>query len=374
MRQEPKLFSSGKAEPQQQDGFHVEPRRQPAARHHDEDERPSRRRGFPWHLLIGVVVLAVIGIVVWQGAGLLSGTGGDGAGGVPVFEASVDPFKHRPDDPGGMDVPNQNVTVYDTLDTAESADGMEQLLPEPEEPIAIAPEAVEGADTVLVEGEEGVIDVGNTATAEIQATEEGAEPIFTADQVSALVDEAMTGAQGDIPIPLEKPVVPAGAPASTQTIVEEAPAEAAGTGGGLSFSDVAASLGENGGTATQTTQAPPEDAAGDLAAALAAEVPETTETTGAAATVEAAPSGDGTYWVQVAAYSTRDAAAAGWERLARQNADLVGSATPRVMETSVAGTTLHRLQIGAYASQGEAQRVCDELVKRTGDQCMIVGP
>ena len=371
MRQEPKLFSSGKAEPQQQDGFHVEPRRPPSARPREEDERPARRRGIPWRLLIGVVVLAVIGVVVWQGAGLLTGTGGDGAGGVPVFEASIDPFKHRPDDPGGMDVPNQNVTVYDTLDTAESADGMEQLLPEPEEPIAIAPEAAEPA---MVEGEEGVIDVGNTATAEIQATEEGAEPIFTADQVSALVDEAMTGTQGDIPIPLDKPSVPEGTPASTQTIVEEAPAEAAGTGGGLSFSDVAASLGESGATGEQAAQPAPEDAAGDLAAALAAEVPQASEATGAAATVEAAPSGDGTYWVQVAAYSTRDAAAAGWERLARQNPDLVGSATPRVMETSVAGTTLHRLQIGSYASQGEAQQICDELLKRTGDQCMIVGP
>jgi len=360
MRQEPKLFSSGNAAPPPQDGFHVEPRRSAAPRDDEDNDRPRRRGGFPWRLLLGVIVLAVIGVGVWKGAGMLSGPGGGNGQDVPTFQASVDPFKHRPDDPGGLDVPNQNVTVYDTMDPAENADGMEQLLPEPEEPIALAPEVPEAVAT-----DDGVIDVDPASSAEM-APEEGAEPIFSADQVSALVDQAMTGAGGDIPIPVEKPVAP---PAPATTVSEVGATEPAagdtGTGGaGLSFSDVAASLGDDTGAAAATT--PPVEA--PAASQTTTVAPATT-----GAEVPAAAAGDG-YWVQIAAYSTRDAASSAWERLARANADLLGSATPRVMETSVAGTTLHRLQVGPYASQGQAQSMCGELQKRTGDQCMIVGP
>mgnify|MGYP002628096534 CR=1 FL=1 len=354
MRQEPKLFSAGTAAPQQQDGFHVEPRRQPAADHDDDDDRPSRRGGFPWRLLIGIVVLAVIGIAVWQGAGMLSG-GGENAGGVPVFQASVDPFKHRPDDPGGMDVPNQNVTVYDTLDAEESNDGMEQLLPEPEEPIAIVEETAEVDD--------GVIDVGNTPTAEVQEPEAGADAIFTADQVSELVDQALTQTQGDIPVPQEKPAVPASALAAADTSTGDGDAVAqTDTGNGLSFADVAAALDGNAAAVPQTSEPAQADTV------------EETVTATVDPAVEAPVAGSGSYWVQIAAYSTREAAAAAWERLARSNADLLGSTSPRVMETTVAGTTLHRLQVGEFASEAQAQSLCDDLQKRTGDQCMIVGP
>ncbi len=351
MRQEPKLFSSGSSAPQQQDGFHVEPRRpQGPPRQDDDDERPSRRRGFPWRLLIGIAVLAVLGVAVWQGAGLLSG-GGDNAQGVPVFQASIDPFKHRPDDPGGMNVPNQDVTVYDTIGDAENGAGMEQLLPAPEEPMAIPPETVEVDD--------GVIDVGNTPTSEVQLPDTAAEPIFTADQVTDLVDQALTEAQGDIPIPGTKPAVPASALAETGTDSEVGQTT---TGGGLSFSDVAAALEGNGSGAAQTTQP------------AQSEVVEETVANEVAPEVTAPAAGQGDYWVQIAAYSSREAAAGAWDRLARENADLLGGVSPRVMETSVAGTTLYRLQVGVFPAEAQAQGLCDDLKKRTGDQCMIVGP
>ena len=377
MRQEPKLFSSGNAAPPPQDGFHVEPRR-PAPSHHErDDDRPSRRHGFPWRLLLGIVVLAVVGIGAWKGAGMLSGPAGSTGQDVPLFEASLDPFKHRPDDPGGLAVPNQNVTVYDTMDPDENADGMEQLLPEPEEPIVIAPEV---AEPDAMAAEDGVIDVEAASTAEI-GTEEGAEPIFSADDVTALVDEAMSGAQGDIPVPGVKPVAPVTSESTVNEIAASEPeaGDSGSTGGGLSFSDVAAALGDASATSeapaqpattqtTETTTAAPETSLPETSLPETAAVAETT-----AAEVPAAATG-GDYWVQIAAYSSREAAGSAWERLARANPDLLGSATPRVMETSVAGTTLHRLQVGSYASQGQAQSLCDALQKRTGDQCLIVGP
>lgn len=353
MRQEPKLFSSGNAAPPPQDGFHVEPRR-PAAPPPPERDDERRGRGFPWRLVLGLVALVVIGVVVWQGAGLLGGSpGGSQGDAVPVFQASVDPFKHRPDDPGGMDVPNQDVTVYDTLGAAEGGEGLEQLLPEPEEPIAIEPEAAE-----TVGGDDGVIDVGAVPEADVQQADENAEPIFTADQVSDLVDQALTEAAGDIPVPAEKPTAPPAPESTVATVSDTGAAEAASdSGGGLSFSDVAASLG------------------GDSSAPAAAETAPAAqqEETTTAAVPAAAPAGGGGYWVQIAAYSTREVAAEAWQRLARDQADLLSTATPRVMETSVAGTTLHRLQVGVYASHGEAEQLCNALKQRQID-CMIVGP
>lgn len=367
MRQEPKLFSSGNAAPPPQDGFHVEPRRQAPSHHERDDDRPSRRRGFPWRLLLGIVVLAVVGIGVWKGAGMLAGPVGGSGQDVPLFEASLDPFKHRPDDPGGLAVPNQNVTVYDTMDPAENADGMEQLLPEPEEPIVMAPEA---AEPDAMAAEDGVIDVEAPLTAEI-GTEEGAEPIFSADDVTALVDQAMSEAQGEIPVPGVKPVAPVTSESTINEIAASEPeaGDAGSTGGGLSFSDVAAALGD----APAALEAPTQPAETTTTApeTTAPETASVAETTGTG--VPAAATG-GDYWVQIAAYSSREAAGSAWERLARANPDLLGSATPRVMETSVAGTTLHRLQVGSYASQGRAQSLCDALQKRTGDQCLIVGP
>lgn len=353
MRQEPKLFSSGNAAPPPQDGFRVEPRRAPAPGPdpEHEDTRPGSGRGFPWRLILGIVALAVVGLVVWQGAGLFTGNVGSSGNQVPVFQASVDPFKHRPDDPGGMAVPNQNVTVYNTLGAAEQPDGLEQLLPEPEEPLVLEPEPAAGED--------GVIDVGAASQVEGLEPEAGAVPIFSADQVSDLVDQAMTQAPGDIPIPLEKPATPDSLGTTVAPVEESAQAAIpASSGDGLSFSDVAASLGGEGDSAPAQTEQ---------------NVPDAETTTAAAAADPEAAAGGGGYWVQIAAYSSREVAAEAWDRLARDQADLLASVSPRVMETSVAGTTLHRLQVGEYTSQSAAQQLCDALKQRQID-CMIVGP
>lgn len=56
---------------------------------------------------------------------------------VPVVEADEAPFRTAPDDPGGMEVPHRDKTIYETLNRNDGeAEKKEKLSPTPEEPVA----------------------------------------------------------------------------------------------------------------------------------------------------------------------------------------------------------------------------------------------
>ncbi len=93
---------------------------------------PPRRSGAKL-LLAGIALagLAALGWYVYEQRG-----GTDGAvRELPLIKAEEGPVKRRPDDPGGMAVPNQDKLVYQ-MGTGESeGDTFERLLPPPEEPL-----------------------------------------------------------------------------------------------------------------------------------------------------------------------------------------------------------------------------------------------
>lgn len=91
---------------------------------------PPRRSGAKL-LLAGIALagLAALGWYVYEQTG-----GPDGAvRELPLIKAEEGPVKMRPDDPGGMVVPNQDMLVYDMV-TGEG-ETFERLLPPPEEPL-----------------------------------------------------------------------------------------------------------------------------------------------------------------------------------------------------------------------------------------------
>jgi len=55
---------------------------------------------------------------------------------LPTIAESKPPERIRPADPGGMDIPHQDSSVYEHLDTRQSQNGPEKLLPAPEAPLA----------------------------------------------------------------------------------------------------------------------------------------------------------------------------------------------------------------------------------------------
>ncbi len=105
-------------------------------------------------LLSALVILVVVAGVVWylvlgpapgsrapdetQAAGDPSVMAVPAAPSLPVVFADTEPYKVRPDDPGGLKVQNTGMRVYDRLgDGAAEDDGpaVEQLLPRPSAPV-----------------------------------------------------------------------------------------------------------------------------------------------------------------------------------------------------------------------------------------------
>lgn len=95
--------------------------------------RPGRRR-----LITLAVVLLVVGAfagIVWNAYNQGQQSNGDGV--VPLIQADNTPTKVRPDQPGGLDVPNQDKLIYDRLTPGQNAPNtVERLLPPPESPAA----------------------------------------------------------------------------------------------------------------------------------------------------------------------------------------------------------------------------------------------
>ena len=57
------------------------------------------------------------------------------AGEPPFVRAAEGPTKVRPDEPGGLSVPNQEILVYDVIEPDADSRPPERLLPPPEEPL-----------------------------------------------------------------------------------------------------------------------------------------------------------------------------------------------------------------------------------------------
>lgn len=89
----------------------------------------------PWHWGVAAgVVVAVVG-VLW----LVNGK--TAPGGIPLIAADTKPFKIKPENPGGTEVPFQEMQVYsalpgsNTIEDYKKPDGVEKIIPPPEEPV-----------------------------------------------------------------------------------------------------------------------------------------------------------------------------------------------------------------------------------------------
>ncbi len=104
---------------------------------------PRRRRLRLVAVALGLAVLGGLGGYVYHA---VTRPGGDTAQEVPLVRADDRPIKKRPEEPGGMAIPNQDKLVYETLSDSESESKVEVLLPRPEEPLP-APVAAEPQPT-----------------------------------------------------------------------------------------------------------------------------------------------------------------------------------------------------------------------------------
>lgn len=96
----------------------------------DGEGRPGARRLLPGAL--AVLVMAVFAGGIWL-AYVEGGRQGGGLGPVPLIRAAPGPFKHKPAEPGGMQIPGRHMLIF-----GEQHPKVEHLLPPPETPMPLS--------------------------------------------------------------------------------------------------------------------------------------------------------------------------------------------------------------------------------------------
>lgn len=270
-----------------------------------------------------VMVLAAVSIlyVVFQ-HGLRKG----GRDGTPTIVAASGPEKAKPADPGGLEVPDQDKTVFDRV-SGEESKRIEKLLPEPEEPIDIAglrtsSEEAEKADAAGVEAakEESIL-----APVEGPATRGSDKP-------------------KEKPAPKEEVVKKPDPKVEPETeVVKEAE----------SIGDLIDSL--------------PADTSNDIGTAVA-DVDRSAVNTASGAIPSAT---SGAYVVQIASVPEAGAATKVWETLLRKNRDILSTKRPDIQMADLGARGIYyRVRIGPFDSKEAAQSLCNTLKSR-GQDCLL---
>jgi cell division septation protein DedD len=150
---------------------------------------PSTRRLRFAPIAVAALAVAGIGGVTWIAYDALAP---QSAGEIPYITAEVGPEKIRPQDAGGLQVPNQDIRVYNELSGAPADPEAEVLLPEPEAPVAPPvlaeiPESAEPSDVPSISAPDvdpAAGSVDGSADGEVTTAAEG-EPTAPASSAAS---------------------------------------------------------------------------------------------------------------------------------------------------------------------------------------------
>ena len=280
-----------------------------------------RRRVLP--LALAVVLVGGFALVAWYA--LAPRTPRGPAGSVPLVTADSAPVKEKPEDPGGMRIPNQDKLVYERLTPVPPQEGEDKLAPAPEQPVArpqaetVPPPAAPSASG----DEDKTADATASAGTQPAASDTEAAPKA---QPAEPKQVAATEAPAKEEVKPEKPDMPA-------------PTEAA-----------------------KPVEPKPEAPAKQPAPATK---PAPTKTAKASA---------GTWRIQLAAFRDEAAAKKAWGALSKKYAGILSGLQPRYQRVDITGKgVFYRLQAGPMANETAARNTCDELAARK-QGCLLVRP
>lgn len=199
----------------------------------DVKKRPSFLSPF-W---LFIVMLVSFIIILWyaypRGADRYDGMD------VPIIRADNDPYKMKPDDPGGMHIPHQDSTVFEPLEMVDGERRVEHLLSDTEEPMGRPTSKtdrtlglnLETTESLFVEKGANVEEGANLnagAEKDMPITDTETIPVLN-DGIVIEVEEATTPspvAVNTVKLPRQKPVVKAvPKPAVVTEAVKVAPKE-----------------------------------------------------------------------------------------------------------------------------------------------------
>ena len=240
---------------------------------------PAQRGAMPYRRIKrrahrGLAVVLALGVMGLSAGGLWVGyrlsTGRAPSGEIPLIHADTDPIKVKPDDPGGMEIPNRDRFVFNP----KGGMPVERLLPPPETPL---PRPVPPANNTVAPP--------------------SAEPVAA---------------------PAPAPPAPVAAPAPAPVV----PAP------------------------PQTAAAPAPSAGADVRG----------------------------YRLQLGAVKAPEMAKQEWDRIKRQNSDLVGALSVSVDRIDLGDRgVFYRIHAGPIADAAQAERLCGQLRQR-GVGCILAKP
>jgi hypothetical protein len=309
-----------------------------------EDEVNGRGRRMRNRLMVLAAIVVIVGGAAW--AWVASHPAPDGP--VPVITAETTPEKVKPEDEGGMQVPNQNVEILNGQPaTAEQP----AIAAPPEQPVSppmteTTDEANAAAQAPAVTDAVPTVDapsIPSVSAPDPSQTAAAPAPAVSAPVVSPpVVSEAET--QQAAPAPAE----PTPAPATTAEQPADEPAASA--------------------AATSTAKAP-EAAPEPAPAPKAAEPTQTAAAPTAPAAPSVAPTAGGGSRIQLAAVKSEALAKAEWAKLQKAHPALLGGLTLNVQAVDKNGSKLYRIQAGPL-TKAQAKDLCTQLKAQKQD-CIV---
>lgn len=337
--------------------------------------------------LTGLVSVAIIAAYIWSGwdQGELEAQGEP-----PLIQAEDGPVRVAPTEPGGMEIPHRDKLVLQRVPGAEEDSRRERLLPPPEEPLSppreepvaayepppqsLPPPAAPPRESPVEGSSPGVARPASPPATAAGRAPSGSDPApragaaAPAPQKPAVKSEPAAPARSQTPqaqaSDAPRPLVP--------QAQQSAPPRAAGSTGSSS-----ASTGSGTYVWPSDDEEPGSGRSSDPRGSASRGAPTRSgETTTAYAlpppSAQPAPSGSGTYLVQLAAVSSAEQAQAAWSRLRGNNGDLLAGLSPSYARTEL-GTrgVVYRLRAGPVQGETRARALCAQLAGRNVD-CMVV--
>lgn len=345
----------------------------------DGQHQPLRRRPSRGKLIAVMGALAVtvsavaLGLTYRKSGGLLS------SGAPPVIVADKSPLKVPPENPGGVQVPNQDRQIYDR----GRPDGQSKVVDGREQPIdvraatppvtAVAPERSPVSEAL---GEPRRV---RTVAVNPDGTSYGQASTASTPAATSVQDMIPTGG---LPAPVSVqtvavPVRPAGAAPAEQPPAPVAAAELPSTHQPVNvLPPRRPNIGGAAPEAPTRTASLPADAAATPKPAAAKPKPADAAKPTAARTDKpeaekpaAAAAGAKTFTVQIAVRPSEEEARAAWDQAQAKFGGSLDNRPARLTSATVGGKTVHRVRLGPM-TKAEADSMCGRL-KSKGSNCFV---
>jgi hypothetical protein len=314
----------------------------------------SSSGGWGWKIFLSLILVGGgTGAWVLYGDTLMERlSGGDGS--VPLIKAAAGPIKVRPENPGGLKVPNRDKLVYDRMQKTSGGGerGPERLLPPPEQPI-------EKPKFTAKKPSRSAAPAAKKTPAKpeklIAAKKTPPKPVKTNPMAKVPSIKDVNTAKRPMP-----PPPPQAPPSAVRT-----PSSGSSFGEPAKAPPKAAPVKKKTAPVRKVTKEPAKVAA-KRASSQATTQPST----------PAAPiSRDRAYLVQLAAARSSQGAREEWQRLRAKHLDLLGrlGLTITKVDLGAGKGIFYRLRAGPLADEGQARSLCRILASRKVG-CLVIKP